>query len=213
VDSQKDEIGCIQPGDHRRTERRLARGLEDVSHLFLSQTPGRVSEKGEEQNALSEQPLPETPETQNPIILRASASLDRDLLVSLLNKNTAVLEDGMHVIDTSIPCDPFGAIDLLAVDGTDQLAVIDVDTAQNNELFLRGIAHYDWLARNIPILRRMYHGRVINFSAQPRLFLVAPDFSQLLKCAAQRSDCPKVCCFGYRAIVMPGGMGVVFDRA
>jgi hypothetical protein len=213
VDSQKSEIEGAQPEDHRRTEKRLARGLEDVSHLFLSQPTGRPAEKGEEQNTPCEQALPEPAQPRTPIVLHASPALNRELLVSLLNKYTAVLEEGMHAIDSNVPCDPYGPIDLLAVDGADQLAVVDVDTAPNNELFLRGIAHYDWFVRNNPIIRRMYHGRVINFSAQPRLFLVAPDFSPLLKCAAQRSACPQVYCFGYRTVAMPGGMGVLFERA
>jgi hypothetical protein len=213
MDSQKDENTGMQPEDRRRSERRLARGLEDVSHLFLSQTADKPAEKGAEQNTPDEQTQSDLSQPKSPIVLRASSSLTRELLISLLNKNTSILEEGMFTIDTGIPCDPFGSIDLLAVDGANQLVIIDIDSNQNNELFLRGIAHFDWFVRNTPIVRRMYHGRVINFSAQPRLFLVASDFSLLFKCAAQRSACPQVCCFGFRTIAMPGGMGVFVERA
>ena len=130
-----------------------------------------------------------------------------------LNGSASVLEDGLHVIDASIPCDPFGFIDLVAMDGQDQLCIINIDVVQKDESLLRGIADFDWIVRNTPIVRRMYQGRVINFSASPRLFLVAPDFSPLLKCVAQRSTSPKVCCFAYRTVAMPGGIGILFENA
>jgi hypothetical protein len=212
VDSQKNGIESAQLEEHRRTERRLARGLEDVSHLFLSQSAGKPGEKGDEQSPPGEPSIAEQSAPRGPLILRASSPPDRELLISLMNKNTAVLEDGMHAIDISIPCDPFGPIDLLAVDGEEQLVVIDVDSDRNNDLYLRGVAHYDWFVRNSPIIRRMYHGRVINFSAPPRVFLVAPDFSPLLRCVVRRNTSPQILCYGYRTVAVPGSTGILFER-
>jgi len=213
VDLQKEKMDSIQSEGPRRDEKRLARGLEDVSHLFLSQTAEKPAENGEEQNTPKEHPILDPAQPRTHVILRPSTELNRELLVSILNNHTAVLEEGMRAIDSNIPCDPFGLVDLLAVDEADQLVLINVDIAGNNDLLLRGIAHFDWFVRNTPIVRRMYHGRVINFSAQPRLFLVAPKFSHLLKCVAQRSTSPKVHCFGYRAAALPSGMGMLFEPA
>jgi len=133
------------------------------------------------------------------------------MLLSLLSRNAAVLENGMRAIDSNISCDLFGSIDLLALDGLDQFVIIDVDIVQNDSSLLRGIGHFDWFSRNTQIIRRMHHGRGINFSAPPRLFLVAPDFSSLLKCAAKRSVSPHICCFAYRAVAISGGVGVLFE--
>ena len=194
-------------------EKLLARGLEDVSHLFLSQAPDRRAEKGEEPGASSTQAPSDPARPQIPFLLHASPAVNRELLLSLLNRSVAALEDGMRSIDENVPCDPYGCIDLVAVDSRDQLCIINVDIVQKDELLLRGIAHFDWIVRNELIVRRMYHGRVINFSAQPRLFLVAPDFSPLLKCVAQRSTSPKICCFGYRAAARcPAGLGSFLSR-
>jgi hypothetical protein len=215
-DLQKKEAAAAQPDqpeDSRRSEKRLARGLEDVSYLFLSQESDKPAEKAEEQSVAPEQGSSVPAPIRTPILLRASPAINRELLISLLSGNTAVLEEGMRAIDTSIPCDPFGVIDLVAVDRTDRLCIVDIDAALNDELFLRGIAQCDWMVRNTPIVRRMYQGRVINFSAPPRLFLVAPGFSPLLKCAAQHITSPKVCCFGYRSVSIPGGVGIFFERA
>jgi hypothetical protein len=209
LDSQTGEVPGVQPDESRRAERRLARGLDDVSYLFLSQASGESSEKREGQNAPSAPP--QATHSSTVIALRASSAINRDMLLSLLSRNAAVLEDKMRAIDCDIPCDPFGSIDLLALDGLDQFAIIDVDLVQNDASLLRGIGHFDWFIRNTPIIRRMYQGRVVNFFAQPRLFLVAPDFSPLLKCAAKRSVSPKICCFGYHAVAVSGGVGVLFE--
>jgi hypothetical protein len=199
--------------ENRRMEKKLARGLEDVSHLFLSQPSDRPAGKEEDPGPFPEQPAHGPSPSTIPFLLCASPTVNRDLLVSLMNRNIAVLEEGMRTIDSEVLCDPFGAIDLVAVDSMDQLCIINIDVVQNDELFLRGIACFDWISRNTSIVRRMYHGRVINFSSQPRLFLIAPGFSPLVKCAAQRSSSPKIWCFGYRAAAMPGGIGILLERA
>jgi len=209
LESQSNEDLDLQTEDSCRGEKRLARGLEDVSYLFLSQAGG-AAEKGN-QEARPEQAHPQPSPPASTVVLRAAPAINRELLISLLTRNAAVLEDGLRSIDANVPCDPFGSIDLLLLDSLDQFVIAEVDTAQNDGSLLRGIGYFDWLVRNTPVLRRMYQGRAINFSAQPRLFLIAPIFSLLLKCAAQRNTNPMVCCFGYRTVALPGGMGVFFE--
>jgi hypothetical protein len=209
LESQSNEDLDIQSEDGRKGEKRLARGLEDVSYLFLSQSGGEA-EKGS-QNSHSEQAHPQSAPPAAPVVLRAAPAINRELLISLLTRNAAVLEDGLRFIDSNVPCDPFGSIDLLLLDSLDQFVIAEIDAAPSDGSLLRGIGHFDWIVRNTPVLRRMYQGRAINFSAQPRLFLIAPIFSPLLRCAVQRNVNPKVCCFGYRTVTLPGGMGVFFE--
>lgn len=194
--------------EHRRGERRSSRGLEDVSHLFLSPSPGRPAEKAEAP-AIASSARERTPA---PFLLRPTQTITRELVLELLQGSAAVLEEGLRVIDAAIPCDAFGVIDLVALDSGDQLCILTIEDAPKDDALLRGIAHADWLARNTPIVRRMYQGRLINFSAQPRLFLVAPGFSPLLQCVARRSTNPEIRCFAYRTIAMPGGAGILFER-
>jgi hypothetical protein len=198
--------------ENGRTEKRLARGLEDVSHLFLSQPSDKPPAMVKDPETPHEQVASEPSQPKFPFLLRPSTAINRELLISLLNNNVAALEEGLRVIDMCVPCHPFGPIDLMATDNLDCLSILNVDIFQDNESLLRGIAHFDWLARNTPIVRRMYQGRMINFSAPPRLFLVAPGFSPLLRCVAQRSASPKVSCFEYRTAAMPNGIGILFER-
>ncbi len=213
MELQRKETAEASLEENRRAEKRLARGLEDVSHLFLSQSPDKPAEKAETPDVTLAQAPSERAQSRTPCLLHDSPTVTRELILGFLNRGTSVLEEGLRAIDADIPCDPFGSIDLVAVDGQDQLCIINVDVVQKDESLLRGIAYFDWMVRNTPIVRRMYQGRVINFSAQPRLFLVAPGFSPLLKCVAQRSTSPKVFCVAYRAVAMPGGVGVLFERA
>ena len=197
--------------ENRRTEKRFDRGLDDVSHLFLSQPPDRPAEKAEPPVITPVQVPSERARSRTPFLLHNSPNVGRELILGFLNGSAAVLEEGLRVIDANIPCDPFGSIDLVAMDSRDRLCIINVDVAQKDESLLRGIAYCDWIVRNTPIVRRMYQGRVINFSVQPRLFLVAPGFSPLLQCIAQRTVNPEVRCTAYRAVAMPGGIGMLFE--
>jgi hypothetical protein len=213
LDPQRKKLVEDSPEENRRAEKRLSRGLEDVSHLFLSQPPDKPTEKAETSNITPAQAPSERAQSRTPFLLHDSPAVSRELILGFLNGCAAVLEEGLRAIDANIPCDPFGFIDLVAVDSQDRLCIINVDIVQKDESLLSGIAYCDWIVRNTPIVRRMYQGRVINFSAQPRLFLVAPGFSPLLKCVAQRGTSPEVCCSAYRTVAMPGGIGMLFERA
>ena len=212
VDQPKNLAEGIQQPNHGRTERRLARGLEDVSYLFLSEAADEPAAKGEERDHPAGQVRSQLAASAVPVVLHPYSALNRDQLIALLHDNTAVLEEGMRAIDVNIPCGPGSPIDLLAVDSAAQLTIIDLDACINDGLLLRGIGHFDWIVRNLPIIRRMYHGQVINLSSQPRLFMVAPHFSPLLRCVANRIASPQIGCFRYRAVVMPSGVGVFFER-
>jgi hypothetical protein len=213
LDLKPKEVSEASLEENRRSEKRFARGLEDVSHLFLSQSPDRSAEKAGTPDIRPAQAPAEWAESGTPFLLRDSATVSRDLILGFLNRSAAILEEGLRAIDANIPCAPFGFIDLVAIDSRDQLCIINADVAGKDESILHGIACFDWMVRNTPIVRRMYQGRVVNFSAQPRLFLVAPAFSPLLKCVAQRSTSPIICCFAYRTVSMPGGVGILFEHA
>lgn len=207
------EYKGAQPDIPRRTERRLARGLEDVLHLFLTPSSGGSTEKEKGQNKLSEPILPESAPSNPQILVQTSTAIGRELLIALLKDNTAALDEGMKAIDANVPCAPFGSMDLIAADCINRICVINVDTFQSDLSILRGIAHVDWIARNMPVVKRMYERQILDLSIPPHLFLVAPSFSPLLKCVAQRIVFPKVHCFEYRTADIKETVGIIFNRA
>jgi hypothetical protein len=187
-------------------EKPLPRGLEHVSHLFLSQSQSQ-------RERVSEEPDSAAAESAAVVVLRPCRFLSRSELLSVLKQQAGALEDGMRAIDANIPCDSAGSIDLLAVDRVNTLIVIDLDDRLNDGLLLRGIGHLDWLVRNIPNLVRMYQGQVIDFSNQPRLFLVAPEFSALFQRAARQFTSLRIDCLKYHSVALAGGTGVLFEHA
>jgi hypothetical protein len=213
LDLQREKLAADSLEENRGAEKRLSRGLEDVSRLFLSQSADRAVEKAKTSSIAPAQAQSEPAQSRAPFLLHDSPAVSRESILGLLNGSAAVLEEGLRAIDENIPCDPFGFIDLVVVDSRDRICIVNVDVVQKDESLLRGMAYFDWIVRNTPIVRRMYQGRVIDFSAQPRLFLVAPGFSPLLRCVAQRSTSPEVRCFEYRTMAMPGGIGILFEHA
>lgn len=195
-----------------RAEKHLGRGLEDVSHLFLSQASGVTSSSVERQKDPSGDVRPLSTSQLTPTG-SAPFSMDRNQLVSVLSKSAGILEEGLRTIDADIPWEIGGAVDLVAVDRRHQLAIIDLDPAGNDALLLRGICHLDWFARNVPIIRRMYPAQAIDFGSEPRLFLIGPRFSPVFRCAAQRITCLRITCVTYNLVTLPGGTGIFFQHA
>jgi hypothetical protein len=212
MDHKMKEAADVEPEEGRSSEKRLARGLEDVSHLFLSQPSSMPPNKSQDQKDSPQSLPPDSARPKIAIPLRSCTTVDRDLLISFLKKNAGVLEEGLRAIDTGVPCNPYGTIDLLALDRWNQLCLINVDTDPNDHSLLRGIGCVEWIACNASVVERMYTGQAIDFAAPSRLLLVAPGFSSLLECALHRIKDPKIYCFKYRAAAIADSAGILFEK-
>lgn len=195
----------------RRTDRPLGRGLEDVSHLFLSrQAEERQGAPMLERTVAATDARPEV--RAGATVLRAGEPITREKLRVTLRECQGALETNLRTIDSCIPCRPDGEIDLLAVDTANRLVVIDVEIAPHDDLFLRGVAGVDWLVRHLSMLRHYYSAWSIDFSRQPRLVFVAPSFSSLLINAAHSVAGPEIACFRYRSVKIAAGTGIFFEQ-
>lgn len=189
-------------------DRPLGRGLEAVSHLFLSHKTG---EGPAGDVAAGRSPGSSPPSGPPGIAVLRPASVTRDRLGSILMECDGALEEGLRVIDARIPCHPSGEIDLLAVDRASRLAIIDFEATVNDGLLLRGIGHFDWVVRNMPNVQRMYRGEAVNVELPPRLFLLAPQFSALLRNVARQITRPQIHWVRYHTVDAAGGPGILFE--
>jgi hypothetical protein len=192
-----------------RPDRPLGRGLEQVSRVFL--TPESAEAVSDARGERPARPLARE-EPAGPLLLRPAAALAREQVAAAVKEFAGALEEGLRIIDGGIPCAPCGEIDFLAVDRKNQLAVVDFGTAATDELLVRGLGHVDWMVGNVPNLRRMFRGSAINFSLQPRLFLLAPQFSAAMRCAARQVASPEIAWIRYHAVETPGRTGIFFER-
>ena len=184
----------------------LGRGLEQVSHLFLSPKTG---------DAPVPSPEPESSTLaapgRNAVVLR-SVQVSRDRLAAILPLDwSGALEDGLRTLDTRIPCHPCGEIDVLAVDRTSKLTIIDFDTTPNDGLLLRGLGHFDWVVRNMPNVQRMYPAQPVAPSLPPRLVLLAPQFSAVLRRVMRQLTHLQIQWVRYHTVDTPGGVGILFE--
>ena len=200
--------GSSAPGVGR-SDRPLGRGLEDVSHVFLSQqAEGGSMDPG---CRPAGRPLPGEGTAPSALLLRPAAQVTREQVGGALREFAGALEDGLKGIDAGIPCAPCGEIDLLAIDRAGQLTIIDFDTTSGDELLIRGLGHLDWVVRNVPNLRRMFRGQAINFSLPPRLFLLAPQFSSRVRCVARQITSLQIDWVRYHLVETPGRAGILFE--
>lgn len=190
-------------------DRPLGRGLEDVSHLFLSRRIGEAS--ASDRAVRSPERSSPPPGSRGGIVLLRPASVTRDRLAVALMEFDGALEEGLRAFDAKIPCHPCGEIDLVAVDRASQLTIIDFEITVDDGLLLRGIGHFDWVVRNMPNVQRMYREQAVNFSLPPRLFLVAPQFSPLLRSVARQITRPQIHWVRYHTVNASGGPGILFE--
>lgn len=195
-----------------RSEKPLGRGLEEIAHVFLSQRRSEPASNDQASVRAPEKVPVEAEPSSGVVLLRPSGPITRDRLAALLTEFQGGIEDGLRKIDANVPSDPHGEIDLLAIDQASQLVIIDFETVPNDGLLLRGMTHFDWIMRQLPLVRRLYRGHPINFSIQPRLFLIAPEFSSVMTSAARHITRPAVDWIRYRLVTIPGGQGVFFER-
>ncbi len=194
-----------------RPDQPLGRGLDAVSHVFLSEQadPGNTDPRS--RRPVAARPLPREELSSSAILLRPAAHITREQVALILREFTGAIEDGLRLIDAGIPCAPHGEIDLLATDRASQFTIVDFDTVPGDELLMRGLGHLDWVIRNVPNLRRMFRGHAINFSLPPRLFLLAPQFSSRVRSVARQITTLRVDWVRYHLLDMPSGTGILFE--
>ncbi|HEY7636182.1 MAG TPA: hypothetical protein VH763_11585 [Gemmatimonadales bacterium] len=192
-------------------DRPLGRGLEEVSHLFLSQ---RTDQPGGEAASgwRPERPAPRQEPGSGAVLLRPATTVTREQLAAALKAMDGALENGLRVIDFEIPCAPCGEIDLLGIDRTNQLTIIDFELTASDDILARGLGHFDWMVANLPNVRRMFRGQAINFSLEPRLFLLAPQFSSRLRSAARQIQRPRIDWVRYTCVDVSGQTGILLDQ-
>ena len=191
--------------------RTLGRGLEELSHLFLS----RRAERGPDADAVAA-PKPDTArdsvkDRAGMMLLRPADRLTRSQVIAVIQEPWGAIEEHLRAIDSSVPCSPCGVIDVLAVDAASRLVVIDIDPFTADGLLLRGLSHMEWLRQNAANVCRMYPGKAIDFAAPARLVLVAPRFSVTVRHAVSQISEPEIDCVRYRGFDVSGWTGVFFE--
>lgn len=198
-----------------RSTKALGRGLEDISHFFLSASsaPAQTGARTRVEDLAPEPGAGRPAARAGVAVIRPGTALAKDQLTATLLECQDALEHGMRALGAGVSCSPYGQIDLLTLDRIDRLTVVDVDATDGDGLLLRGISHVHWVARNVANVKRMFQKWAIDASRPPRLILVAPRFSPSLKSAVRQLTGPEIACFRYHPVESFSGTGIFIERA
>jgi len=109
-------------------------------------------------------------------------------LEDIIFNNPETVEDGLSILNRQIPTDS-GPLDLLAADSDGVLTVIELKNEINDGQLDQGLRYYDWVRSSIEWISRA-HSNKVDVKQEPRLILIAPDFSDNLKIIAKYVNIP-----------------------
>ena len=101
-------------------------------------------------------------------------------LEPMLKADLAVLEEGLRVVASQLQTDS-GPLDILAVDSDGTLIVVELKDEAAEGIIDQGLRYYDWCIQNLPWISRAYKEFNIDPKVAPRLYLVAPSFTDNVK--------------------------------
>jgi len=114
---------------------------------------------------------------------------DRDRLARMVAENSQSLEKGLRVVDPGKGRGTWGPMDLLAVDGDGRPVIIDVIPEIRDDLLVEGLSHVHWFQRYRHQMLPLLGEKARDLIVQPRLILVAPDFSAPFQNAVAALEC------------------------
>ncbi len=100
------------------------------------------------------------------------AALDLDAR-ALFEGRGETIEPGLSIIDAEVPIAGVGEVDLVAIDASRRLVVIDLAGAGEGADEERAFAHAEWFRDNLPVVRRMYQLWNVRWDAPIRVVWIS----------------------------------------
>jgi hypothetical protein len=89
-----------------------------------------------------------------------------------------MVEEGFFPLDTHLRAGNGGLIDLLAVDTSGALAIVEIDRSGEDDLLRRSLEHQGWVGTQLHFLRRLYGPEKIHPFHSPRAILLSTRYSE-----------------------------------
>lgn len=112
-------------------------------------------------------------------------------LAQLLADNLESVEEGLQVLGHQVPAGR-GFIDLLVADQRGALVAFVLSKSSDEQILVQALERYDFLRDNIERYSQTYPGYKINPMTEPKLILVASDYSASTATAARYIGIPLV---------------------
>jgi len=113
---------------------------------------------------------------------------EREELEPLLVANPDTIEQGLQILSNQLMTDS-GPLDILAVDSEGSLVVIELKNEASEGHLDQALRYYDWCRQNVSWISKAYSSKNdIDPNAAPRLMLIAPAFTEIIKRIAKYID-------------------------
>ena len=110
-------------------------------------------------------------------------------LEQMLIENPAAIEDGLQILENQVPASR-RFIDLLAAEGEGAPVVIELKRDSDDRILTQALEYYDFVRDNAERFSRIRPDRGINPRVEPRLILVAGEYSSTISAAARYVNVP-----------------------
>lgn len=117
------------------------------------------------------------------------ADVAEQQLEELVRRHSDMIEKGLVYVDHQKPA-AGGRLDVLLLDSGKSIVVAELKIIQNDDMLLQGLDYYDYVTTHLESFARLYKHHAISPTQQPRLFLIAPSFSQALVNRCKWLDVP-----------------------
>jgi len=142
--------------------------------------------------------------------IRPLALTDREELAALVEANLPALEGGLSILERRFPAGQV-PVDLVAVDARERLVLLILGSGSNPAMLLQSLEAYAWCRENGALLGRLLPGASIDPAAPPRLFLLAPRFSDSLRRTARYLGPLSPVLVECRCLEVNGERGICFE--
>lgn len=142
--------------------------------------------------------------------IRPRAPRDREELASLVEANLSRLEAGLALLDRRFPAGQV-PVDLVALDARETLVLCLVGSGSNPAMLVQALEAYGWCRENGALLGRLFPHARINTTVPPRLFLLAPRFSDSVRRTARYLGPVSPVLVECRCLDVDGVRGICFE--
>ena len=110
------------------------------------------------------------------LFVRPLAVTDGNQLASLVEGHLSALEPGLTLLERRFPAGEV-LVDFLAQDARGRIVLCVLGSGSTSVMLVQAIDAYGWCCENGALLERLFPGVTLHVTAPPRLFLLAPRFS------------------------------------
>lgn len=106
-------------------------------------------------------------------------------LEQMITKEMNQIEKGLTVVCSHVQVNSKTELDILCHDDNGQLVIVQLNANEDDNILLQGIQSLDYVNKFKSFLKATYNKHRINDKENPRLILIAPNFSETLHHAVE----------------------------